>query len=93
MNMNIDAGTVARTACLALALTNQLLNAFGVQVLPIADEDLNTLVTTGFTVATSLAAWLRNNGFSTNAIVSQNVKKALDAKTISSEDVKRLLGG
>ena len=29
MNTNISAGTIARTACLALALTNQILSATG----------------------------------------------------------------
>ena len=47
----ISAGTIARTACLALALTNQILSATGHPVLPIEDSQLETLVTTGFTVA------------------------------------------
>ena len=61
--MNISIGTIARTACLALALTNQLLSAAGRPVLPIEDSQLETLVTTGFTVAASLAAWWKNNSF------------------------------
>ena len=59
--MNITAGTIARTACLALALTNQILSATGHPVLPIEDSQIETLVTTGFTVAASLAAWWKNN--------------------------------
>ena len=35
MNFNITAGTIARTAVLLLALTNQLLSACGKPVLPI----------------------------------------------------------
>ena len=34
----ISAGTIARTACLALALTNQILSATGHPVLPIEDS-------------------------------------------------------
>lgn len=67
MNTNITAGTIARTACLALALANQILTCFGIQVLPISDDELNNLVTTGLTVATSLAAWWKNNSFTTAA--------------------------
>ena len=63
MNTNITAGTIARTACLALALTNQVLTCFGVQVLPIEDAQVETLVTTGLTVAASVAAWWKNNSF------------------------------
>ena len=63
MNTNITAGTIARTACLALALTNQILSATGHPVLPIEDAQLESLITTGFTVAASLAAWWKNNSF------------------------------
>ena len=69
MNTNISAGTIARTACLALALTNQILSATGHPVLPIEDSQLETLVTTGFTVAASLAAWWKNNSFTPAAII------------------------
>ena len=48
--MNISIGTIARTAALALALTNQILSAAGKPVLPIEDSQLETLVTTGLTV-------------------------------------------
>ena len=67
MNTNITAGTIARTACLALALTNQILTCFGVQVLPITDDQLNTLITTGLTVGTSVVNWWYNNSFTTAA--------------------------
>ena len=76
MNTNISAGTIARTACLALALTNQVLTCFGVQVLPISDDELNNLVTTGLTVATSLAAWWKNNSFTPAAIRADAALKA-----------------
>lgn len=61
--MTISAGTIARTACLALALTNQILSATGHPVLPIEDAQVETLVTTGLTVAASVVAWWKNNSF------------------------------
>ena len=67
MNSNITAGTIARTICLALALTNQVLSATGHAVLPIEDAQVETLVTTGLTVAASVAAWWKNNSFTTAA--------------------------
>ena len=63
MNTNITAGPIARTICLALALTNQVLSATGHAVLPIEDAQVETLVTTGLTVAASVAAWWKNNSF------------------------------
>ena len=66
--MSISIGTIARTACLALALTNQLLSAAGRPVLPIEDSQLEALITSGLTVAASLAAWWKNNSFTPAAI-------------------------
>lgn len=78
MNLsNVSAGTIARTICLGLALTNQILSATGHPVLPIEDEQINTLVTTGFTVAASLAAWWKNNSFTSAAIQADSEMKFL----------------
>ena len=53
---------------LLLALVNQCLSMASVQLIPIADEDVNTLVTTLWTVCASLAAWWKNNSFSKAAL-------------------------
>ena len=45
----ISAGTIARTACLLLALTNQVLSALGKPVLPIESQTVEQLVTAGIT--------------------------------------------
>ena len=77
MNTNVSIGTIARTACLALALTNQVLTCFGVQVLPISDDELTNLVATGLTVATSLAAWWKNNSVTPAAMIGdEHMKQA-----------------
>ena len=74
--MKISTGTIARTAVLLLALTNQILSAAGKPVLPIEDSQLETLVTTGLTVAASLAAWWKNNSFTPAAIRADGALKA-----------------
>ena len=74
--MNITAGTIARTICLALALTNLILSATGHAVLPIEDAQVETLVTTGLTVAASVAAWWKNNSFTPAAIKADEALKA-----------------
>ena len=80
MKTNVSIGTIARTACLALALTNQVLTCFGVQVLPISDDELNNLVTTGLTVATSLTAWWKNNSFTPAAMIGDEHMKQAKGK-------------
>ena len=63
----ITAATLARTAVLALALTNQLLSAAGKPVLPIESAALEQAVTAGLTVAASLWSWWKNNAFTPEA--------------------------
>ncbi len=64
----ITAGTIARTACLLLALTNQLLSACGKPVLPIESAQLEQIVTTGITTVAALVSWWENNSFTQEAI-------------------------
>ena len=80
MNTNITAGTIARTICLALALTNQVLSATGHAVLPIEDAQVETLVTTGLTVAASVAAWWKNNSFTPAAMIGDEHMKQAKGK-------------
>lgn len=64
----ISAGTIARTACLLLALANQVLSALGKPVLPIESATVEQLVTAGITTVTALIAWWKNNSFTPEAI-------------------------
>ena len=73
----ISAGTVARTAVLALALVNQVLTVTGHNVINVSNDDINTLVSTGFTIAAAVAAWWKNNSFSKEAIAADRLMKKL----------------
>lgn len=81
MNLKISAGTVARTACLLLALTNQVLSACGKPVLPIESTTVEQLVTTGITTVTALINWWYNNSFTQAALEGdktyENVKNQI----------------
>ena len=79
--MNITAGTLARTACLLLALLNQVLCAIGKSPLPIESETLNQLVTSGITVVAALVAWWKNNSFTKEAIAADKEYDRLKAKS------------
>lgn len=70
MNFNITAGTIARTAVLLLALTNQLLSAMGKSPLPIESDTVEQLVTAGITTIAALIAWWNNNSFTKEAIAA-----------------------
>ena len=64
----ISASTLARTAALALALTNQVLSAVGKPVLPIESTTVEQLVTAGITTVAALISWWNNNSFTPEAI-------------------------
>ena len=68
MNHKIAPATIARTAALVLALTNQVLSATGHAMLPIESAQLEQLVSTGLTVAAALISWWKNNSFTPEAI-------------------------
>ena len=68
LNNKISAGTIARTACLLLALTNQILSACGKPVLPIESATVEQLVTAGITTVAALVAWWQNYSFTAASI-------------------------
>jgi SPP1 family holin len=77
MAMKISEGTWARTIVLALALINQLLTATGHSPINVADEDVNLLVSTIFTIVAAIVAWWKNNSFTKPAIEADEHMKSM----------------
>lgn len=69
----VSAGTVARTAVLLLALTNQILSAMGKPILPIESSTVEQLVTAGITSVAALVSWWKNNSFTQAALAADEV--------------------
>ena len=76
----VTADTIARTACLLLALTNQVLSALGKPVLPIESATVEQLVTAGITTVTALVAWWKNNSFTPAALEADKTFDRLKAQ-------------
>ena len=76
----ISASTLARTAALALALTNQVLSAVGKPMLPIESATVEQLVTAGITTVTALVAWWKNNSFTPAALEADKTYDRLKAQ-------------
>lgn len=84
---NVTAGTVARTVVLALALINQLLSATGHAVLPIEDAQIESLVSTAWTIIAAMAAWWKNNSVTDAAIKADKIKVDLkEGKSVAVVD-------
>lgn len=67
-NFKISTATIVRTACLLLALANQVLSAMGKPIIPIESSTVEQLVTAGITTVTALITWWNNNSFTQAAI-------------------------
>ena len=78
----ISAATLARTAALALALTNQVLSACGKPTLPIESATVEQLVTTGLTV-TVVGVVNDANPTSSDAILAQSQTLVLLAQQLN----------
>lgn len=76
----ISAGTIARTIILLLALINQCLSMAGVSPLPIEDEQVETIITTTWTVIAAVWAWWKNNSFTQAALAGDALKNELKAR-------------
>lgn len=79
MKEKISAATIARTLSLMLALLNQILVVSGYAIIPISDEDLNTLISSAWTIGSALVAWWYNNSFTQAAIKAD---KLLEGKRV-----------
>jgi len=84
--MTISAGTIARTLCLCLALANQILTAMGHSIIDVSNDDINTLISTGFTVVSAVIAWWKNNSFTQSALKADEVMKEERANAGSESD-------
>ena len=73
--ISVTTGTIARTIILALALVNQILTATGHGIINISDDDVNTLISTIFTIISAIAAWWKNNSFTQSALKADEVMR------------------
>ena len=69
LSNKISAATLARTAVLLLALTNQVLSAMGKPVLPIES-----------TTVAALISWWKNNSFTAAAVAADSYLAQLKQK-------------
>lgn len=73
----ISKGTIIRTACLLLAIINNLLAIYGKSPLPIDDEMLTNVISFCFTTVASIVAWWKNSSFTQEAIEADEYMKTL----------------
>jgi len=78
--MKFDKGMIVRTVILIIALVNQFLVSFGKSPLPIADEQIETLISTAFTIIASVWAWWKDNDVTRKARERTEILKEMGLK-------------
>ena len=85
----ISPDTIARTIILVLALVNQILAIEGKSAISFANSDIYQLVSLCWTIGASIAAWWKNNSFTSAAIQADEYMKEIkheNASYTESED-------
>lgn len=78
-NNKISAGTIARTVCLILALINMILEFSGKKLIPISDDQVYEVISLVFTIVTSVVGFWKNNSFTEEAIIADELMHELKA--------------
>ena len=87
----ITAEAVTGVLVLLVALINAVLQMFGYNTLPIADDNISTIVSIVFLIVTTLYNTYKNRNISTASQVAQNITDSIKNGEILIEDVNTLL--
>ena len=83
----ISAETVAGILILLLALINATLQMFGINTLPIENEEVTNIVSTIFLILTALWNTWKNRNITTASQVSQNITDAIKNGEVLADDI------
>ena len=87
----INAETVTGVLILLVALINAVLQMFGINTLPIENEEVSNIVSTIFLIATAFWNTYKNRNISTASQTAQQITNAIKNGEILVEDVQELL--
>lgn len=76
----VSVGSYVRLALLLISVLNLALRCFGADTLPMNNEAVEDFVSVAFTVASTLAAYWKNNSFTSAALAADETLKELSRK-------------
>lgn len=94
MNINlkgINKSSVIGVIVLVLALANAILQMFGLKVLPISNDDVNTIVSGLWVVLSSAYSTYKNFNTSTASQIAQEVTDAIKNGEVLEKDVEDVI--
>ena len=84
---NISSGTIARTLFLLISLINGAAGIFGFTSLDIDENTIYTVVTGISTIVSAVIAFWKNNSFTEEAILGDNLKTALKSAEVTTDEI------
>lgn len=87
----INAETVTGVLILLVALVNAVLQMFGINTLPIENEEVTNIVSTVFLIVTAVWNTYKNRNISTASQTAQQITDAIKSGEILVEDVNELI--
>lgn len=87
----VNAETVTGVLILLVALINAVLQMFGINTLPIENEEITSIVSTVFLIITVIWNTYKNRNISTASQIAQQVTNAIKNGEILVEDVNELI--
>ena len=87
----ITAEAVTGVAILLVALVNAVLQMFGINTLPIENEEVTSIVSTVFLIVTAIWNTWKNRNISTASQTAQQITDAIKNGEILVEDVNELI--
>lgn len=76
---------------LLLALVNAVLQMFGIETLPVENEEISTIISTVFLIVTALWNTWKNRNITTIAQEVQQIADAVRNGELLEEDIKELI--
>ena len=83
----VTAETVTGILILLLALVNAILQMFGINALPIQNEEVANIVSTIFLIVTALWNTWKNRNISTASQVAQNITDSIKNGEVLADDI------
>lgn len=87
----VNAETVTGVLILLVALINAVLQMFGINTLPIENDEVTNIVSTVFLIITVLWNTYKNRNISTASQTAQQITDAIKSGEILVEDVTELI--
>ena len=87
----INAETIAGILILLLALINATLQMFGINILPISNEEITNIVSTVFLIATALWNTWKNRNITTASQIAQNITDSIKNGEVLADDIDELI--